>query len=294
MRTLHIRPTSVEGIKRLAKTISKQENVVHAAALDTAATRAGFANYIHAYRALSSSTKGVRAAPLFTTYISVPWRDAKTRQRGLEIIKISLSKPLDEMIKPTQYKHARGLWFFARWVSDQLAYQGAIDSPDLAIARACGAARTLQFMAATGLRPSSGSKTEPRGDGDTRIPGLDHSSTWYDPESRKYVVLDEPYSGAVSNRSAERAAWAEQHNWEVIKPEWPGMYYPDGGCELYLMADRKKGLRLDLLAAALKSLGPAVIPENCERVVVPEGETFLSPGELARAAMKAARKASHN
>ncbi|MDH4874416.1 hypothetical protein [Pseudomonas sp. BN515] len=52
-----IHPTTLVGIKRLAKTIKKAKGILHAQALDEAAKQAGYQNFRHAQRALSSSAE---------------------------------------------------------------------------------------------------------------------------------------------------------------------------------------------------------------------------------------------
>jgi hypothetical protein len=148
-----------------------------------AASQAGFSNYQHALRTLSASDK-VAPIPRHITYIVVPWHDRESEQHGQEVIKVSLKKPLDEIIKPTQYRDARALWRFKRGASDKIVCEGGIESADQAVLLACAAARVLQFMASTALHPSATSSTGPHRYVDTSIPGNDHLSTWYDPTSK--------------------------------------------------------------------------------------------------------------
>lgn len=54
MDTCEIRPTTVEGIKRLARTIKKEMGCKHMRALDLAAQQAGYTHYPAAHRALAS------------------------------------------------------------------------------------------------------------------------------------------------------------------------------------------------------------------------------------------------
>lgn len=56
---------TLEGIKRQAKRIKRAEQVQHATALDRAAAEAGYSNYAHAHRALSSAPRATPAPPLF-------------------------------------------------------------------------------------------------------------------------------------------------------------------------------------------------------------------------------------
>ncbi|SUA99714.1 Uncharacterised protein [Pannonibacter phragmitetus] len=286
MSTANITPTTLDGIKRLAKTISKQDGVPHAVGLDRASIRAGFANYTNARRVLMSSTTAKR--PTFKTFISVRWRDPETKSRGIEIIEVSLPKPLDEIVEARHFKNAHGLWKFKRRAPDLIVYQTNPQSEDGAIFAACTAARTLQFMAATGLKPStSDALLNSKSTG--RLPGLDHCSSWFDPATKKRIMLDEPYAAAVSDRQLERTAWADRNNWQILKSAWRGIYFPDAGSELYLLSDRDKGAALEPIEAALSALGAPIVPGNCRRIAKAEAESFRTPGEIQAQAEKAAK-----
>ena len=273
MPTTDVQPKSLDGIKRLAKSISRRDGIKHAEALSVAASQAGYSNYLHALRTLSVSDK-VAPTPRHIAYIVVPWHDRKSEQHGQEVIKVSLNKPLDEIIKPTQYRDARALWRFKRGASHKIVCESRIESAEQAVLLACAAARVLQFMAVTTLHPSATSSPVPRRYVDTSIPGNDHLSNWYDPASERYVTLDEPYAESVASLSAKRAAWARRHGWDLIKSEWPGLYFPEGGCELYIMAKREKGFPAHILEAALKDIGPPIMPDNCDRVQIDSPSEF--------------------
>ncbi|QRM45137.1 DUF5623 domain-containing protein [Rhizobium sp. BG4] len=271
-----VTPTTIEGIKRLARDISKHDGVAHSIGLDRASSRAGFSNYQHARRSiLASSTTTI--ASEFSTFISVYWRDPKTKISGSKIIQVALPKALDEIVPSRNYKHARGLAYFKRSASDLIYCEMTSDSSS-ALALACKAARALQFMAATGLQPSS--KAVPVSDGrGSGLPGRDHGSSWFDPESRRYIYVDEPYAAAVKDRQDERADWGRRNGWEVARAIWPGMYYPEGGSELYLATEGKRGLPIGPVLADLSHIQAATVPENCKQVHVPDGEYFRSPGQ---------------
>lgn len=284
MSTANITPTTIDGIKRLAKTLSKREGVPHSIGLDLASVRAGYANYTNARRVLMASTTSTR--PNFKTFISVWWRDPKTKARGTEIVEVSLPMPLDDVVETRHFKNARGLWNFKRWAPDLIVCQTNPQSEDGAISVACTAARTLQFMAATGLKPSK-SDALPGGGGTGRLPGRDHCSSWFDPATKRKIILDEPYAAAVADRQQERDAWAERNNWQIVKSAWGGIYFPDGGCELYLLSDRKKGGDLETIEAVLSTLDAPVVPENCRRIATNDAEPFRTPGEIKMEAEKA-------
>lgn len=141
-------------------------------------------------------------------------------------------------------------------------------------------------MDITGLQPSK-ADVEPRGGYSARLPGRDHGSVWYDPVAKHNVGADEPYARSVASKVAERDAWARQHNWLLARPEWAGMYYPEG-CELYLYADASKG-SLDGLLKALSKAPSPIVPANCNKVAIEDHAPFVTPGEKAEAEAKLAR-----
>ena len=51
-------PTSIDGIKRLAKRMRKEEPMQHSIALDRAARAAGFENFGHARNSLGTESAG--------------------------------------------------------------------------------------------------------------------------------------------------------------------------------------------------------------------------------------------
>lgn len=139
-------------------------------------------------------------------------------------------------------------------------------------------------MDATKLRPIKiGSRIYPEGRIRNAIPGHDHSSGWYDPVSKGYVFVDEPYEPAAISKAGARAAWATQHSFDIAKPSWPGMYLPDGpsGSQLYLVANIKKGPPLGPLVAALSKLPPPQLPSNWLGKTTPGWAPFMSPAALA-------------
>ena len=76
-----IHPTTIVGIKRLAKALHKSEGIQHANALDLASTRAGFTNYRNALAALGSE----RTAPpklLHTLFLTAYWRCHRPAHRS--------------------------------------------------------------------------------------------------------------------------------------------------------------------------------------------------------------------
>ncbi|WP_445219876.1 DUF5623 domain-containing protein [Bradyrhizobium sp. Pa8] len=284
MSNNQIRPSSIEGIKQLAKRLKKANGLKHGAALDMASRAAGCENFKHALRSLGANAKRPRAA--HEIYISVPWRDRATNLTGREILRMFASKRLDALASPAQYKAARGLIAMRREGPDHIADTYTASSKEAAQAAACAAARTLQFIDATGLVPSMAKRSFPRGQFQNRMPGSDHDSAWFDPAAKTYIRANEPYSrGDVT---AEQLQWATRHGWTVAAAPWKGMYSPDGGSSLFLTADTSKGYSLQPIMSKLaEAPAPIVVADwNGEsRAFLPK---FISPGGLAETKAKAA------
>lgn len=99
MNIASIRPSSVDGIKQLAKKICREHNTPHTHALDEASRQAGFENFMHAKRHLTRVLKAER----FPVFLSVHWYAPRLRhgerrpgeiRAGREIFRVDLSRPL--------------------------------------------------------------------------------------------------------------------------------------------------------------------------------------------------------
>lgn len=62
MPRIDIHPTTLESIKRLAKSLKRDDLITHCEALDLAARKAGFSNFTHAKRSLAASPQRQSAA----------------------------------------------------------------------------------------------------------------------------------------------------------------------------------------------------------------------------------------
>jgi len=284
MSNAPIRPTTLAGVKRYAKTLKAAGDIPHAKALDAAAAAAGYQNYVHARRTL----EGAKARPGHRVYISVPWREQKGSVSGQEILVITLTAALSALVKPHHLKAARHLGVFRIAAADHLACEAVGHGQSNARRMACAAARTLTFMEATGLRPSAGGRRAyPGGRYGNAMPGHDHSSEWFDPTTKAYVFVDEPYERAVEGIAPDRQAWADKHRWLITRPTWKGMYNPDGGCELYLACDPARGFDLDATTTALNALPPALVEAAWNGRTAAMTPPFISPVAHAAAGGKA-------
>ena len=283
-----IRPSTLDGIKRLAKTLKAEQVIQHVRALDEAARLAGFKNFRHASNVLGGAStppkvQSGRRRSGHRLFLTVYWKDRKGGESGRETLTCWLSVPWRDLVTPVQMKMNRELMHFSIEGPDHLARQSLMESQSQARRRICAAARVLDFMDATRLRPSKEhSRAYPGGSSVNAPPGRDHASVWFDPAEKRYLLADEPYEAAVEDKVGARAQWAQQHGFHIRQPTWPGMYNPDGGSRLYLIADRAKGVQLDPLVAVLNSLPLPVVEDAWDGESAPLSPIFISPGALTR------------
>ncbi len=278
-----LRPSTLVGIKRLAKSLKTQRGIQHSQALNEAAKAAGFQNFSHARRALPTSLDKVRPRQEHCLFLSAYWKSQESGDSGRETITIGISAPWVDLIAPHQFQNHRALWNFRADGPDHLARDRLLRTQSEARRAVCAAARTMQFMDATKLRPAkSHSRAFPGGRASNTIPGRDHSSVWYDPESKRYLITDEPYEMAVERRAEEREAWAKRFGFAIVKPKWTGMYAPEGGSQLYLVSDETKGIPLQSVAAALNKLPAPLVEGDWNGESAPIVPWFISPGTRAK------------
>ncbi|MBE7422030.1 MAG: DUF5623 domain-containing protein [Zoogloeaceae bacterium] len=283
-----IRPSSIEGIKRLATSIKREKGIKHLQAMDEAARRAGFQNLRHAQRSLDGNKDG--KTPVFRIFLTAYWRDGKSAAGGRETLAINLSAPWTDLLTPAELKSARGLGNFRPEGPDHLATRQVLRSQNGAREAVCHAARTLQFVAATRLRPSSGyARAYPKGNADKRVPAQDHVCIWFD-EQKRYLIADEPYDQAAQRNRAGRDSWCMSNGYVELKPSWPGMHNPEGGTRLYLLSDKANGVPLEPIIQALDKLPPPYSASNWKGESAPRLPYFVSPGTIAKADAEATAK----
>jgi hypothetical protein len=200
-----IRPSTMDGIKRLAKSIKIERGIQHTPALEVAAKSAGFQNFKHARNVLGNGGNRPHARPGHPLYLTVYWRDKESDTRGRETLKILLATLWSDLITPAQFDDHRALTDFRPEGPDHLAAPILTHSQSQARRDICAAARTLQFMDITKLRPSkSHSRAFPAGRSSNAVPGRDHYSVWYNREAKRYLFADEPYDIAAQSKAAAR------------------------------------------------------------------------------------------
>ncbi|MPS81771.1 MAG: hypothetical protein E2591_27250 [Achromobacter sp.] len=286
MNIASIRPSSVDGIKQLAKKIKRKLHIPHTQALDEASRQAGFENFVHAKRQLL----GAVAPRGFPIFLSMHWTAPRRRKdeprpdgpwAGREILRVDLSRPLTEIVAKHRVGHGRGLYGFRMEYEDHLEYRTNVEGQGTARNRLLAAWRSLRFMEATGLQPVSTKKYDAISRALAELPGCDHPSDWFDPATDGYVYLDEPYARENENRAAERERWLALNGMKSITPaHWEGIYYA-GECTPSLISP--DGALLHRIASALATVKPVIKPEIWPHETGMCNDDFVSPKRQADA-----------
>lgn len=267
-----IPPSTLDGIKRRAKSIKRERNVPHHQALDASAREAGYENIRHAQSALAG------ANDQHTVYLTCYWvkRGGTFADRGRETLSVPLALPLEQVVSRHQLDHARHLAGFRLESIDHVERKTDVDSQDSARSELRRAARTLQFMAATGLRPATTRRERwPTLSKFERLPGGDHYSLWLSARGRCWVYMDEPYEKA---ELGERLPWARQRGMHMIRPSWDGLYSPGRTLPFLFCLD---GDFAALLSTKLPTLPRAGDESGWKWISDRYSSRFLSPARIA-------------
>lgn len=283
-----VRPSTLDGIKRLAKTIKRDQNCNHSTALNLAAQQAGFSNFKHAQNTIKPLAQKAPTQSSFYVFISMSWWDKQSNTSGFELLKVPLSKPLSSLVSTSHLGLHKDLYHFHQAENDHLDSTNNATGQSAARKHICKTARVIQFIDATNLRPSkSHSRVYPGGSSTNRIPGQDHYTSWYHPETKTHILVDEPYGPAVQSQSDvdARTAWAVKHEFVLVKSCWQGMYHPAGNSELYLAAPKSKADLINKITIALNSLPGPYVLEDWQGESLGSTAHFNSPGKMERLAM---------
>lgn len=268
-----LRPTTLDGVKRLAAQLRKQKGIKHSSALDIAAKAANCSNFRNAQNMLPARGSAVEGPYVLLT---IYWCDKDKRyQVGRETLRIELARPILETCSKSLLKEVRGFGNLRMVAEDHFICDDIAPSQDYARNRLATAERSLRFMEWTGLLPSQDyRKAYPEKSCDNGLPNTDHSTDWIDPATGQVIVVDEPYSGAADEE--KRAAWAARHNWPIVKTSWPGMYYPYS-CDLYVTTDGATGYDIGALVTRINAMPAPMLAKNWLGDSVTSWETFISP-----------------
>lgn len=272
MLTEDIHPTTLVGVKRLAKQLKKTRSIKYADALELAAKSADCMSFRHAQRTLPMRGFGFsKPYVLLTIY----WHDKDSRPRiGRETLRIELSVPILELCEKSALKYVRGFGNLRMVADDHFVCDSIAHNQEYARSRLCTAERSLRFMEHTELRPYRNRTTYPKVLNRDKLPNMDHSTDWVDEESGQFILVDEPYGNAPN--ADDRAAWAGRTGWRIEKTGWPGMYSPYS-CDLYIGVDDTSNYDLDALIMKIEAMPAPLVIGDWGGESVASWETFLSP-----------------
>lgn len=236
MATENTRPTTLAGIKRVAKFIKQEKSIPHHAALDEAAQKAGFQNLRHA-----QSVLGEPAQHLHQTFVTFYWKEygegpepfkrGPALRSGRTTLSFLLPLPLQDILPGRSLERTPYLAGFRLEATDHLELRGDSNSEYEGLRMAQQAALALNFMAATGFRaPFANEMPEPWLNLSKRA---DHQSSWYDEESKCFVILDEPYSPLFQ----DEIDWAKEHGFHTVGVRWRGVYSAGDTPRLHSVSD---------------------------------------------------------
>ncbi|WP_374634837.1 DUF5623 domain-containing protein [Ferrovibrio sp.] len=279
-----VRPTTLDGIKSLATQFRKQQGIKHTSALDLAAKAASFENFRHAQRELPTQEQTRERSYVFLT---IYWCDKKQGHRiGRETLRVELSRPILDICGRLALKHVRGFYDLRMAADDHFVCDKIAGSQSFAREQLCTAERSLRFMEHTGLRPAYNYRKTFRKAFlmANTLPNRGHTTYWVDPENGQHILVDEPYGGKCDEE--ERAAWADQNSWLLIKAKWPGMYNPYN-CGLYIATDGRSSYDIVAIAAKINAMPKPLVERDWPGESSSSWETFVSP--LAKTAQDVRR-----
>ncbi|MFL1480961.1 DUF5623 domain-containing protein [Pseudomonas grimontii] len=214
MNSFEVKPSTLGGIKSLAKKIKRDLGIPHHEALDLSAREAGFQNYRHAQQL------GGSAPHLHTMFLSAYWYGSEGT--GRETLMLQIEKPLSEIASRSQLEHGKHLIPFRLEFVDHLEYRVDLESQFEARDQLYAAARSIVFMDTLSLRPATIAEQNALLSQFNNLPGKDHPSFWAHKITGALVFMDEPYNPEIG----ERTAWASDHNIHMLSAEWRGIYRP--------------------------------------------------------------------
>jgi hypothetical protein len=208
---------TLAGLKSLAKKIQAKHSVPRHQALEIAACHGGFSGYIDPKRKLPE-----KRPELFGVNVRQTWWGYESGDGGTANIAMRLRNCLPELVKAHHLTGYLGACSIKDGPSlERKGQQRHADEVRCYIGRI---ARTLQFMDATGLKPSHARKCYPESDVENRPPFADHDHAWFDPFERVHILSTEPYPSRLERDSPKQPAWELKHDWNTFYVEWGGIY----------------------------------------------------------------------
>lgn len=209
-------PSSLAGIKRLAKKIKAEEGIPHQVSQNIAAQRAGYENYRHAYSSIKNAPSKVKVA-----YITVYWKSEN--DSGRLTLGVPLEVTIAELLSAHQVRYSTPRLFgFKLEFKDHIERIHDVSTFMAANEAALEAASALLFVQMTGLLSPPGTQQKKLTSLIKQLPGSDHPSFWSAPgDPEKWVILDEPYA------EFDRKDWAQEHG-VGSSPAWNQGIYRGG------------------------------------------------------------------
>lgn len=245
-------PTSITGIKRLGNRLKKTAQIPLSQALDRAAIQAGYDSYTAAVAAL-------RHEPWRTVRLVAHCKDGTTPVRLVTHVRLRASPRKIATIKQLQCNSHLGSMIH---MTDDLVAIWALDrKPDSAGRLLSRLGRLLQFMDATGLKPTRAAfKMPDRRPGHDLLPGRDHERKWIDPSTRKMLTMDQPYMSNQADAAiwAERVAAGDERNLDLVRMSWGSIHADEAGTIADLVSVRGNGYPAADVLRDIKTADPAV------------------------------------
>ena len=200
MSKLDLRPTTLDGIKRLATRLKKADGIPHHEALDRVARQAGYENFAHASNALSGALAvAPRSKRPHDVFLTAYWHAADGTAG-----RVTLQTALDRPARSVAWRGASAgpyqLEHFRVTADDHIEATRELTSAEVARLVVAEACRALHFLDATDLCARTSRLR--------RVPALPHWDHIYELVHRgtgAWIVIDEPYVGDWLLE--ERRAW---------------------------------------------------------------------------------------
>lgn len=274
MSNENTRPTTLAGVKRLAKYIKTAQGIPHHIALDEAAIKGGFQNLRHAQYVLGGSSPELHKA-----FLTFYWYERKPSVNGIPddpslrsgrtTVEFLLPAPLGSLLPGRSLHRTPYLRDFRLEAPDHLELTSDYYDEIEGVRMAKIAALTLNFMAVTGLRAPLASDRSPRLELSRRA---DHCSHWYDEGSKCNVVLDEPYQRLFD----DEIDWAKTHGFHTVGVPWRGIYSAGYTPRLHASSDTV----LSRLVEKLEALEARLKDEKWSYTSHAYQSQFISPSRL--------------
>ncbi|WP_262273969.1 DUF5623 domain-containing protein [Pseudomonas aeruginosa] len=271
MVTFSTPPSTIDGIKRLAKAIKRESGLAHHAALEEAARKAGFQNFLHATRAITKSSD-----PSYTAYVTVYWNDLRSESAssGRYTVEVQLPRPLSEVLAEGLKVGGAYLRHFRLEAPDHIERRTDANSPVSAMQYLDQASSALLFINSTGLVRVVRKESIEVMNGLEGIPFADHMTGWEDPQSGDWLLLDEPY---ISPKPGFRKEWLQENGLHQVAPQWPGIYYP-GNSVPYLISPSQA--LLSRVQAQVENIPDSSFPMGFPQAMEYDSR-FISPARAA-------------